>query len=766
MKNTIEKQQDKQRKNLQIIHNGIKAAYSFGEMEKTWGGLFKKLGYDDKWIDDNTNSIWNHDISDAENCHRYPSRDSELTFPELKDFLQKQVDELEKKLVAELGEAQSSEVVTPSSAPSQPQSNDLLLLHKELQREVLEKQTDKACEIATKNEPSDIVSEAARAIYSADNNYGLIESPNENTFLYWFQKKATAEILHKVVVEKKSGILVLAGTGTGKTFIAGAFFRRLMDMGYHEDKTLSHIPYLFISKATIVEQTGRVMKKRFNIEPNVDMEIINIEQLRSKRGEMWLKREPIIIDGEEHEKFIWKKGMNPCVVGFDESQGAKNPGSSQHKFMCAYTEIRKNAVMVSFSASPFVRVSEAKCFAISTHRPLEHLGFPQGTVLNENNWNSYAHIICGDKSDPEDYNEAAVERLMSDLDDYVVRVRGVRPQFEARNRVELVTPNQEEFLEYTKAWQKFQEEKAKLDMGASEHPFAILTAFSIAAESIKHKLFAKRLDEAVRNGYAVVLGVKWKKTIILTVRELIETYKWKRSDISLIWGGGQTAMNKKQKAKAKMRMMEDKFKKAGLDVEEMMKDLDLDKIEDYELIGVPKEYALGAQDLTERQSEIDNFQSGKSKFAIFTFKAGGVGLSLHHTDELTEFKCRRKESGYALEEDIPKVPTRQRKTFLAPSYSAIEMVQGSGRVPRLNSLSFTEQIMLFYKNTIEEDIAQIVSVKFRCLSKICGAQRESWADFILGKRTKEEVIKTTEGVKDDTGEIELTIESEDEEEAV
>lgn len=736
MKTPLEKQQDKQRKNLQIIHNGIKAAYSFGEMEKTWGGLYRKLRYENMGEDNKP-----------------------LSFPELKEFLQKQTDELEAKFLVQ---SPDGKVVNERSEQSSPQP--------ELSKEPIQLEPIASpippIEQRLKNNlaqfKSNVVLEAARAVYSADNNYGLIASPNENTFLYWFQKKATAEILHKVTVLKYSGILVLAGTGTGKTYIAGATIRRLMDVDYSEGKTLSHIPYLFISKSTIVEQTGRVMKRRFNIEPNVDMEIINIEQLRSKRGEMWLRREPIIIEGEEHEKFIWKKGMNPCVILFDESQGAKNPDSSQHKFMCAYTEIRKNACMISMSASPFVRVSEAKCFAISTHRPLEHLGFPAGTVLNEYNWNSYAHIICGEKSSPEDYNEAAVERLMDDLKDYVVRVKGVRPQFEPTNRVELVTPNQEEYLEYTKAWQKFQEEKAKLEMGASEHPFAILTAFSIAAESIKHKLFAKRMDEAVRNGYTAVLGVKWKKTIILTVRELIEVYRWKRSDISLIWGGGQTAMNKKQKAKAKMRMMEDKFAKAGLDVEEMMKDLDLDKIEDYELIGVPKEYALGSQDLDVRQMEIDNFQIGKSKFAIFTFKAGGVGLSLHHTDELTEFKCRRKESGYALEEDIPKVPTRQRKTFLAPSYSVIEMVQGSGRVPRLNSLSPTEQIMLFYKNTIEEEIAHIVSVKFRCLSKIT-AQKESWQDFILGKRTKEEIIATSKDIADDTGEIELELPSSDDE---
>jgi hypothetical protein len=104
---------------------------------------------------------------------------------------------------------------------------------------------------------------------------------------------------------------------------------------------------------------------------------------------------------------------------------------------------------------------------------------------------------------------------------------------------------------------------------------------------------------------------------------------------------------------------------------------------------------------------------------------------LHHTDELTAIKARRQKNGYAVAEDIAKVPVRPRVNFVAPTYSAIELVQGLGRCPRLTSLSNTEQTLIFYRGTIEEDVARIVSQKLRCLSKVV-RQREKWQDVVVG----------------------------------
>ena len=113
----------------------------------------------------------------------------------------------------------------------------------------------------------------------------------------------------------------------------------------------------------------------------------------------------------------------------------------------------------------------------------------------------------------------------------------------------------------------------------------------------------------------------------------------------------------------------------------------------------------------------------RSKGCIFTFKSGGVGLSLHH-----------------------KWPdTRPREGYLTPVYSAMELVQGLGRLPRLTSLSETFQFMVYYGGTIEDQVAAKVSQKLGCLSKVV-RQRESWEDIIVG-RYKDMLFKETDDVK-------------------
>jgi len=86
--------------------------------------------------------------------------------------------------------------------------------------------------------------------------------------------------------------------------------------------------------------------------------------------------------------------------------------------------------------------------------------------------------------------------------------------------------------------------------------------------------------------------------------------------------------------------------------------------------------------------------------------------------------------------------------------------QSSGRVPRLTSLSDTEQNCLLYEGTVEVDIAEVYSSKLLCLSKVV-KQNESWVDLILNpsdrRRIVEEHIKNDKAIDDDdviTGERE------------
>lgn len=737
-----EKLKEKKRSNLRIIHNGLLSQFSFKKIQ-TWSDVYKHLGF--------TNG-------------QAPA--DELTYPKLKEFLEKQKQELEVELASS---ASARDVGISVTQPQERDKSDIVL-------EVLQEQQPTP-EAAPVKEPSPqpnnlvLTSEPEITLTSKD-NYGLIPSPNEKAFLYWFQKKAAKEILDKVHSGKR-GVLLLSGTGTGKTFIVAAVDRRLIDSNYHEGKTWSHIPRLYITKTTVVEQTHRVFENAFNILTNVDTEIINIETLRSKAGQLWVKEEIYIENGEEKSRWIWKKGIHPCVVYFDESQGGKNKSSKQSQIIYAYNDIPQNTCLISVSATPFTRVSEAQAFAVSTHRPLDHLGFPKGTILTNANWTAYSSIIAA-PSKPDEYNQAAIERLMDDLKDYIVRVRGVRPQFEAINGVKIIPfESQEKRKFYDDAWERFLKEKAKIDAAKEAGDdvgvchLVILLKFAMAAEFCHAEQFARDMYQAWKErGKAPVAAVKFKQTLIEIVKVLNEKYGISRDQISLIWGGGQTAQTQKQKDKEKVRSLKDKFEKMGLSVDEMIGDLGLEDVEDRIIQDLPTHLRLGPQTLEDRQKEIDKFQSGKSEFALYTLKAGGVGLSLHHTDELTKFKCRRKESGYAVEEDIPKVPVRARETFATVSYNAIELVQGVGRVPRLTSLSPTVQNVYCYMDTIEVQMGRVYSQKLRCLSSVV-KMHESWQDIIMGGKNREKIVQQiidkTKDVKGDESTMIEEDESEDEE---
>jgi hypothetical protein len=571
----------------------------------------------------------------------------------------------------------------------------------------------------------------------------------------------------------KKAVMILASTGTGKTFVAGAILRRLLDRNFAEGKTWGHVQFIYVTRSTVVEQTKRVFHNYFGINTATEVEVINIEQLRSRAGEMWVNRKLTIENGEEVEKWEWKKLINPCVLMLDECQAVKNETSTQHKILCAYSAIETPTTQFFISATPFTRVSEAKAFAIATRKDISHLGFPSGTRLTAATWQTYAAAIAN-PSPPDEYNEAAVERLMKDLDDYVVRVKGVRWQFNAINQVEIIDfdpPSESNDFtatqkEYQDAWETYVTRCAKLDQSVVEGNMQRMVEQGIylgAAEYSKRYIFPKRMVQDVKDGYAAVLAVSRKRTLIGVVKILIEKYGVTRDQISLIWGGGQTQLTAKQKLKLKVRENESVFTEAGI----TMADMQLEEVEDRILEDLPPEYKLGMQSKEERQREIDKFQSGRSLYCIYTCKAGGVGLSLHHTDELTKYKVRRQKNGYAMVEDIKNVPTRPRKATVGPVWSPIELVQCIGRAPRLTSLSDTKQTLLYYRDTVEADQAFVVRHRLGCLSKVV-KQKEPWTDLITNharaKEISERIIEEMGPASDDkNGESTIGIDEGDDE---
>lgn len=718
-----------QRKNLQIVCNRVLSAWSFKTL-KTWQDVYNIIGT-------------------PPNPHS-----CELTYPILKGYLESLKDDLERRIKeaetqatigASLAQAKAAEVV------SSPNRN---LGHVDIQIKTISPAT------LSENPTAD------ESGFSNNDDYGLPDNPNHKAFLFWFQKKAVVEILtgflgfdvtkalniadlkemfqkNRHLANPKRGLLLLAATGTGKTFITGAVVRYLFDIGFHDEICFGPVPYLYVTRATIVEQTRRVFENIFCLRIKDGVEILNIEQLRSRAGGLWIKDEQVIEDGKEKRKWSWRRGMSPCVILWDESQALKNEGTTQHEIGAAYNAIPTDTYQLFISATPFTRVCEAKCFAVSTRKPIsDQLGLGTVTTLKLENWPTYASAIASPAM-PTEYVEAAVERLTKDLDKYIVRVRGVRPQFDAVNRIEKIrfaTPEERQY--YEEAYERYLAEKAKLEAAGLDDTgtangnsrFQILVQFlkfRMAAEFCRRHHLAKLMFDAVQNGKAAVAALNFKQTIIGVTRILVEEYGVSRDLISLVWGGGQTGLTKKQKMKASIKEKAEQLEAAGIDATELLAELELENVEDRIIEDLPEHLRLGPQSKEDRQREIDRFQSGRSLYCMYSFRAGGVGLSLHHTDELTKNKVKRQKNGYAVVSDIPNIPVRPRINFVAPTYSAIELVQGLGRCPRLTSLSDTEQILLFYAGTIEDEVARVVSQKLRCLSKVV-RQKEKWADVVVG----------------------------------
>lgn len=94
------------------------------------------------------------------------------------------------------------------------------------------------------------------------------------------------------------------------------------------------------------------------------------------------------------------------------------------------------------------------------------------------------------------------------------------------------------------------------------------------------------------------------------------------------------------------------------------------------------------QDAEERQKNIDDFQSNKSKIILCNMMAGGTGLSLHD-----------------LEGGHPRV------VLLSPTYNAVDMRQALGRAHRAGGRSPVLQKLIYAAGTVEEKVCAKVQTK-------------------------------------------------------
>jgi SNF2 family DNA or RNA helicase len=101
---------------------------------------------------------------------------------------------------------------------------------------------------------------------------------------------------------------------------------------------------------------------------------------------------------------------------------------------------------------------------------------------------------------------------------------------------------------------------------------------------------------------------------------------------------------------------------------------------------IPHGLITGAQDEDERQKAVDDFQSGKIKWILFTAQAGGVGITL---------------------------TAARRLVMLQRPWSLVDYKQALDRVHRIGSEIHDSIVIMDYvtEGTIEERVIQVLDSK-------------------------------------------------------
>lgn len=201
--------------------------------------------------------------------------------------------------------------------------------------------------------------------------------PKQTARLIHKQEDAARQLLDGLLLKDLHGQLLLAAAGKGKTFILGAVIRRILDHPtWLTERSIAPWKIAYITKASIVEQTRRVLANLFGIDTDNECIVINIDQLRATFGEMFIRWNTKVTDGVATLTPEWKPLVYPCLFIIDESQTVKNEDSLQSQVIQAATEITdrypdKPVYFIQSSATPFTCIAESKTFVLSCRIPLD-----------------------------------------------------------------------------------------------------------------------------------------------------------------------------------------------------------------------------------------------------------------------------------------------------------------------------------------------------------------------------------------------------------
>lgn len=514
-------------------------------------------------------------------------------------------------------------------------------------------------------------------------------------------------------------------TGSGKT-VLGVFLIHyiLSNKIWSKHGLFPFQKVMIVCPSSVIEVWKRHLAM-VGISNPTDITVTSYSQLRANFGRQLYYDMKVEYTDDDREviRYEWRPLMAPFFVIIDEAHNT-NRDSQQSNIIRGLLEVEPVRALF-LSATPWITVNDTKTFVCAVRKPL------MGITVNQRSFNTFAKLIT---SEPHKPSSKASEKLRRVLSPYIYSFPRVKWPHRAHNYV-ITMPfaNEQGRKVYEYAIKRFEEERKLLGKKALSETgrwqrALIIQRYRFTAEPLRIPAIVKKMKELEQNGMAPVLGVAFLRSLIIAVDELIKE-GYKREDISIILGGTEEYREDQiLSPKQRLELMQRVTRGEELTREELIKLKKTIKFEEERVIwgenigdtkmsidDLEKAYwesrkatderierlkslgIYGKQTTSERQTEIDAFQSGKSKICVFTIQTGGVGLSL----------------------DQWKPELRPRVGFFTPVYSGTGLKQCLGRLLRRYTCSDVNQYIVCLQGTVEEMfVLPVIEEKLKALNSL------------------------------------------------
>lgn len=551
-------------------------------------------------------------------------------------------------------------------------------------------------------------------------------------------------ILRDVIQDRKVRAALQDGkTGSGKTYIAVALAKYILDQQLHKKTTNGFYHYgtiMVLTPKTVMEAWSRLFEA-VGLGHLLGSTIVvsSYSQLSATYGKMFLLEDTKIDPYSDKitTTYKWNPALVPYALFLDECHRLNNDTIQTKAIIAALTTVKNPPLSFWFSATPFVTVNNTRAFAIATGARLLDM------TITPDNFTTFARLIC---AEPHKKNLAAAKRLREIFGKYIYSMPYVKWPHKAINSVVLVPfENEADRTLVNDAYNRYIEKCEKLGKNTSFGSFEKCVALGqlcLATEPVRMNQIARLVDNDVKSGtVAPVVGVQYRSSVIKLVFKLIEL-GYKREDISIIWGGKEqlktslvlesdelkTLMAKVQSGEYQLTKHDIKRITATLEFRESkLSYQETDNEATKRRHQLLADYGLtGLQNANQRQIEIDRFQNGESKLCIFTLASGGVGLSLDHN----------------------RPDLKPRKGYFTPIFSGIIFKQALGRLVRRMTLSDTFQYIVGMADSVEETyVMPKLDETLKCINTITDTTIDL-IDFDKAVEVKSKIRSIEEALRD------------------